>query len=329
MPEVSVVMSVFKEPYEWLQKSIESILNQTYKDFEFIIIDDNPDNYQLRSYLDKIAKSDDRVVIIINEVNIGLTRSLNKGLALAKGKYIARMDADDISMPDRLEKQVAILSFNEVIDLCHTNYCTIDEYDNVTKHFYLSEERVKREWLVWTNNVAHSTVMFRSKLLELRTPLYNEERRSAQDYDLWTFFSLNGVEFSFINEELLQYRISAGQVSKVNNSQQRDNYYDIRRKYIVSRLKDEQIIGDNEHVSAETLIEKIRNSNYNPQTDSKNKELRLILYRLYYTCAGSNRSYVWKYFTDKRRISFYFSARMNFYVLSQLLLRNHWPAYLY
>ena len=101
MVAISVVMSVYNEPVDWIRQSIDSILNQTFRYFEFIIINDNPEGISQKKMLKDFAAKDNRIKIIENEENKGLTKSLNIGISKATGKYIARMDADDISMPDR------------------------------------------------------------------------------------------------------------------------------------------------------------------------------------------------------------------------------------
>jgi glycosyltransferase involved in cell wall biosynthesis len=105
-------MGVYKEPLDWLRQSIDSILNQSFTDYEFIIICDNPRYEEGMELLKKYANSDRRIILLFNNENIGLTKSLNKGLEIARGKYIARMDADDISKPERLTRQK--LSFWEL-----------------------------------------------------------------------------------------------------------------------------------------------------------------------------------------------------------------------
>ena len=112
---ISVIMSNYNTPEEYLREAIESILNQTYKNFEFIIIDDCSTDNSL-----EIIKSynDERIVLIENEENIGLTKSINKGLAVAKGEYIARMDADDVSLPQRFEKQINYMNDHTELIVC-------------------------------------------------------------------------------------------------------------------------------------------------------------------------------------------------------------------
>ena len=107
--EISVLMSTYKEKAELLRESIESILNQTYKEFEFIIILDNPENVEHIRIINEYVQCDSRIKFYINKKNLGLTATLNKALSLAQGKYICRMDADDISMPNRLDLQMKYL----------------------------------------------------------------------------------------------------------------------------------------------------------------------------------------------------------------------------
>ena len=110
-PTISVIMSVYNTNKSFLAEAIESILNQTYPNFEFIIIDDNSTDGSL-SIIEQYMSKDDRIVLIKNKTNIGLTKSLNKGLKLAKGQYIARMDADDVSLPDRFKQQIEYMENN-------------------------------------------------------------------------------------------------------------------------------------------------------------------------------------------------------------------------
>lgn len=112
--EVSVVMSVYNEPMEWISQSIESILNQSFTNFEFIIINDKPEGKEQIALINEYASQDQRIKIIQNEKNLGLTKSLNIGILHAKSKYIARMDADDISMPNRLKMQYEFMDNGSV-----------------------------------------------------------------------------------------------------------------------------------------------------------------------------------------------------------------------
>ena len=130
MTEVSVIMATYKEPENQLRRSIESILNQTYKAFEYIIILDNPDNSDHIRIIKEYQQKDNRIQFHINEKNQGLTYSLNRGLSYANGKYICRMDADDISVPERLQWQKEYLEKCNV-DLIGGITQVIDEEEKV------------------------------------------------------------------------------------------------------------------------------------------------------------------------------------------------------
>ena len=122
---VSVIMSNYNTPEEFLRASIESVLNQTYSNFEFIIVDDCSTDNSL-----EIIKSyqDERIVVLENKENLGITKSLNRGLEIAKGEYVARMDADDISFPKRFETQVEYLKNNPQVIVCGTGVELIGDW---------------------------------------------------------------------------------------------------------------------------------------------------------------------------------------------------------
>lgn len=181
--KVSVIMSVYEvSPY--LKISVESILNQTFKDFEFIVVDDGSTDYTLnilRSYQEK----DDRIKVIVNEKNMGLTKSLNKAIKIAKGAYIARIDADDASLPGRLEKQVDFLDDNVEVGMAGTAYHEIDSDGRIIggKVFPALDHEIKKA-LIKYNPFFHGSVMIRKIAFE-KVGLYDEAFHWAQDYELW------------------------------------------------------------------------------------------------------------------------------------------------
>lgn len=208
MPEISVIMSVYKEPLDWIKQSVDSILNQTFRDFEFIIIDDNPEDEKLYQFLLGVADSDCRIRLLKNEENIGLTKSLNIGLSKAEGKYIARMDADDISLPERFQIQYDYMESHIEIGVSGCN----------VKTFGLCEER----WcypenhedfqLYYESPFAHPTVIIRKYVLLDNNIGYDENYRYAQDYDLWERLYYV-TKFSNIQTVLLKYRLSKVQIT--------------------------------------------------------------------------------------------------------------------
>lgn len=210
---VSVVMSAYNEKVEWLRKSINSILEQTYENFEFIIILDNPFNLELKDYLLKICELDDRVKVIINEKNLGIVESINRGIDVAEGEYIARMDADDIAVKERLEKQVIFLDNNPNIHLVGSKMIFIDEEGNklYEDQYKLEKKEEIIEHLKYCNAFSHPTFMFRRKTIidlgKYRNALY------AEDYDLCMRLVVQGYEISNIPEVLLYYRLRDSGIS--------------------------------------------------------------------------------------------------------------------
>ncbi|MEA3513762.1 MAG: glycosyltransferase [Campylobacterota bacterium] len=215
-PIVSVIMSVYNDE-KYVSFAIESILNQTYKSLEFIIIDDGSTDNSL-DIINQYSKQDNRI-IVINQNNIGLTKSLNKGIKKAKGRYIARMDSDDISNPQRLEKQIKFLENNLEYGLVGTNAEKIDTNGkhiefNTTKY---SNEEIKKI-LSTRNCFAHGSVMLNKELLG-DALYYDEEFKYAQDYRLWVkiakYFKIANLE-----ESLYKLRLHENSISKEKIEQQ-------------------------------------------------------------------------------------------------------------
>ena len=211
MPTVSVVMPVYNTPISYLREATESILQQTYTDFEFIIVDDHS-NEETVGYLSSLT--DARIRILRNSENLGITKSLNKGFAVASGKYIARMDADDISVPTRLEKQVRFMEDNPDVIVCGTAVRFFSETGD--KNLYRPQidnmEEFRIRLLFENRGPIHPSVMYRSSMLEKYHISYDERFPFAQDYAMWVTCSKNG-SIRIIDEVLLFYREHKKQVS--------------------------------------------------------------------------------------------------------------------
>ena len=181
MPRLSVLMSVYNGE-RYLRQAVESILAQTFSDFEFIIVDDgSTDN----TVLILNGYTDPRLVQLKNETNIGLTRSLNRGLAVARGEYIARQDADDWSVPERLQKQIEFLSVHPEIGVLGSWLQIVDVDGNSSSVCtFPLEDAVIRWSLLFCNPIGHPTVMMRRDVME-KVGGYRPELAQAQDYDLW------------------------------------------------------------------------------------------------------------------------------------------------
>lgn len=234
MPMVSVVMSVYREPLDWLHQSIDSILKQSFSDFEFIIICDNPNYEEGIQLLKEYAIKDSRIRLFFNDANIGLTRSLNKGLGFAKGQYVARMDADDMSKPERLERQICFLESHPEVDICGSNAKMFGSRDDVI----CCPQNNEQVSLFLDNCFVHSAVMMKKAVADLR---YNEECKAAQDYELWFRAQQHGFIFYNLQEELVLYRISKGQVSQKNKSIQDNVASSVRRASLDALLEIQNI----------------------------------------------------------------------------------------
>ncbi len=214
-PVLSVVLPCYNAA-EFLQESITSVLNQTFTDFELLIIDDGSIDGSLEIISIQI---DPRIKVIRNEKNLGLIKTLNAGIAAAKGKYIARMDADDVSRSERFEKQISFLEKNLNVGVCGTWMYMIHN-KKVYKHRYLTSDSIKSA-LVFNNPIVHPSVMMRKDLFN-NTEAYDPAFLHGEDYALWISL-LGKTDFAVLDEPLIEYRAHADQVSRLFNSTQRDS----------------------------------------------------------------------------------------------------------
>lgn len=214
-PEVSVVMSAFNSE-EFISESINSILNQDFKDFEFIIINDGSTDKTL-SIINKYQKIDNRIKVI-NQKNFGLTKSLNNAVSIAKSNFIARIDADDISLPSRLSTQLKHLKSNSNLGFVFSNFIFIDKSGNKIQKKIISTNsyQVRYNLLKGINNIAHSSVMFRKDLF-FEIGKYRNRFKKSQDIDLWIRMT-DKYEFSNVGSEpLILIRNHDNQISRNEN----------------------------------------------------------------------------------------------------------------
>jgi hypothetical protein len=213
IPKVTVLMSVYNGE-AFLNEAVESILSQTFSDFEFLIIDDGSVDSSveiIRSY------HDSRIRLVKNTTNIGMAASLNKGLALARGEYVARMDQDDISLPQRLACQVVFLDSRPEVGVVGSSIEVFGDINMVVR-FPTDPDRIKCE-LFFLNVIAHPTVMMRKAMFTSHGLQYNPEFEKTEDYELWNrsicYFPLTNIE-----EALLRYRRHHEQVSQFHLEKQ-------------------------------------------------------------------------------------------------------------
>lgn len=229
LPVVSVVMSVYNGE-QFLAKAIESILNQTFRDFEFIIVNDGSTDGST-AILEEYAQCDCRIRLISRE-NRGLIASLNEGIASARGEWIARMDADDISFPDRFEKQLAWLQRTGA-DICGGWVKLTGTWFHRVWRYYGSSDAIKIK-LLFGSAFAHPAIMLRTGIA--KTNPYSENAHYVEDYELWTRLAKLGVKMTNYPGVVLRYRIHPGQVTAIRQKQQRENMVRIFRDYSSSFL---------------------------------------------------------------------------------------------
>lgn len=209
---ITVLMSVFNG-IDFLCEAIESVLAQTLGDFEFLIIDDG----STEPVGEVISGYNDPRIRFIRQENMGLTRSLNRGLSLASGELVARMDADDVCLPDRLAVQLAAFKDNDELDLVGSFFEVIDAHGNLLERKEPFTDAVYRLWrLQFHNNYGHGSVMMR-KRAAVAAGMYDERLRYAQDYDLWSRLSTKS-NTEMIPRILYRYRLlEAGAQTSVRN----------------------------------------------------------------------------------------------------------------
>lgn len=229
-PMISVIMTVYNAE-RYLDESIKSILEQTYQDFEFIIINDGSTDRSL-DILQRY-KGKHKNIILVNRDNRGLINSLNEGLNLASGKYIARMDADDISLPERFYKQLVLME-EERLDICGGHYFLIDENSaingmNLTPR---SHDLCKLS-LASMVPFAHPSVMIRNAFLRENNLLYGQSKYIyAEDLDLWErMFSLGG-RFGNVDDLIFKYRVLTHSLSRRNRHQLKKDTKNIQTNFV-------------------------------------------------------------------------------------------------
>lgn len=232
-PLVSWLMPVFNSE-KTLCMAMDSMLNQTYNTFEIIVIND-ASNDGSQSLLEEYARKDSRIKVYSNDENLGVANTLNKGLELCQGKYIARMDADDYSYPDRLEKQVKFMEENEDVAICGTNVCRVNKKKGL---------RVKTNWptdseeircrLLFNIQSVHPTIMFRADYIRDNGIKYPVS--PAEDYNLFATL-ISKVKMANLSEVLLDYYVGEDeQVTTLSFQKIRQDNLDISKRAIKDTL---------------------------------------------------------------------------------------------
>jgi glycosyltransferase involved in cell wall biosynthesis len=256
-PLVTVLMAVYNGE-KYLREAIESMLNQSYTNFEFLIINDGSTDSTEEIIL---SYRDERIRHMKNEQNIKLIASLNKGLDLAEGKYIARMDADDVSLPERLAKQVDFMERNLEYGLLGTWVKTLGLNPDKEIHFKSGHDEIRFE-LFFHNYLHHPTVMFRKEIIKKNNLKY-EDYVHAEDYALWINFCKH-TKIQILPEVLLHYRLHNENISEIHQDFQRKQT-SVLRKLQVEYLQ--VSLSDSDFSLYESFIDK--NLFYNSQNFTK------------------------------------------------------------
>lgn len=266
-PIVSVIMPVFNGE-EYLIEAIDSVVNQTFKDFEFIIINDGSTDNSLK-IIESFKEKDSRIRIISRE-NKGLIFSLNEGIQNSEGQFIARMDADDICLPQRFEKQIKLMKTNN-LDICGGHYFIIDEHGKYLDSIITPVEK-NAILLNLAENVpfAHGSVMIKKELF--KSNKYGDSKYTAvEDYSLWIDLYNRNYKFGNVDDFIFKYRdfqnsFSKTKLKKMNNE----------RKMLSNNFTSEYIVELKESIDI-TL-------NKHSLSVWEENYLQLVSYKLRYKC---------------------------------------------
>lgn len=292
MPKISVLMPVFNGE-KYLREAINSIINQTFKDFEFLIINDGSTDKS-----EEIIKSyeDSRIQLINNEKNLKLIATLNKGLSLAKGDYIARMDCDDISHPKRLEIQYKIMDKDKTIAVCGTGFKLIG------KPFFSNRKKITnpikiKNSLYSFNCIAHPSVMIRKSVIQESNLKYQEDYLHAEDYQFFQSLSEHHKIVN-LNISLLNYRLSPEGIGRKYKAAQENTVAKIstealskiginfdRTKYNSSNLKKKDL---------REIKNKLNDLYYHQITRSNEKNIKGVIHYLWLDyCTKASSFGIW------------------------------------
>lgn len=220
---VSILLPFYNEPINQARLALDSICNQSYKQLEIIIILDNPSNLDLKKIILEYSNNDARIVTIFNEQNIGLPNSLNKGIDIAKGRYIARMDGDDISTTDRIEKQLTFMQNTPHIDLIGCNATIINEEGHIIGEYTkLKTDYSQKAMLRHASiNLIHPTWFAKSEVFKI---CKYRNFPHCEDYDFMMRAFVKGYNFYNLKDKLLFCRISQTSLRSISRKYAYEQY---------------------------------------------------------------------------------------------------------
>ncbi len=315
-PLVSVILPVFNSE-KYLVEAMESILNQSYSNIEFIVINDGSTDAS-----EKIIAgfNDERIKIVNNHQNKGLIYSLNTGINHAKGKYIARMDADDISLPDRLKFQVEFLENYPAIGICSCDYY---QFSNNQKWFSksISNHETILVHLLFNCSIAHPTLLIRKNILDSQEVIYDAHFPHAEDYELWSRLVLK-CKISSVEKTLFNYRIHRNQITQKYHQEQIESGNKIRRKILADcgfkfdeeELRVHCLLGSSTKIVQLSDLVLLRN--WLEKLINQNQNIKLVDHQLFTSLIG-------KYWYDACGNTNLGITAFRYYFSSKFLLKNY------
>jgi glycosyltransferase involved in cell wall biosynthesis len=237
-PTISVILPTYNSA-SYLAKAIDSVLKQTLTDFELLVMDDGSTDETEKVVLSFVDK---RIIYIRNKTNQGLVFTLNKGIKIANGKYIARMDADDICLCERFQKQCNWLDRYRSTEVVACQVAFIDKEGKAAGEWKEDMENVSyrdiKHKMTWESCIAHPTVMMRANII--KQYLYAKKQKHTEDYDLWLRLLADGFIIEKIPEKLLLYRVHNDSItgSILRKSNPFFKLFDCKRKFLWKRVSD-------------------------------------------------------------------------------------------
>lgn len=229
---ISIILCVYKEPIEWIKNAVYSIINQTYTNLEIIIVIDNPDHDKAIQFIKNLKLK--KLQYCVNSQNQGLVKSLNIALAMCKGKYVARMDADDYSYPQRLKLEYQYLKDNK-LDIVGTAYEIVEGNEIISVRYNPKNSFISKKVLRYKNCIVHPTWLVRTEVFS-RLKGYREID-ACEDYDFLVRASLEGYRIGSIDQVLFQYRINENSISHTKRIKQ-----ELTMNYISSFYRKQQVM---------------------------------------------------------------------------------------
>lgn len=259
MPKISAVMALYNTPYHFLEATVKSLIEQTFKDFELIIIDD-ASSVEYEKFFEKFR--DERIKYHKLDKNSGPGKARNEGIKKAQGEYIAIVDSDDVYMPNRFEIQAEFLDNNQEISLISSAF---KQSNNGKIPSVEKDNEDIKIFMLFNSPFANPAVMFRKDAFLEKNLFYPENKNFAEDYELWTDAMLKEIKMANIDEVLMIYTRRKGQLSKEKADKQAETlkelYYKVLSSIGISASKEELILHHNIYSQnySEITIDEIKN----------------------------------------------------------------------